>query len=48
MSIPIDPVQQSDPPRGWIGDLALTGFLLGPHGRSLTGQVLTVCGGASL
>lgn len=28
MSIPIDPVQQSDPPRGWIGDLALTGFLL--------------------
>ncbi|PAU91107.1 3-oxoacyl-ACP reductase [Kocuria sp. WN036] len=40
------------PPLGELVDprdvAALTGFLLGPHGRSLTGQVLTVCGGASL
>lgn len=40
------------PPLGELVDpadvAALTGFLLGPHGRSVTGQVLTVCGGASL
>ena len=40
------------PPLGELVDpadvAALTGFLLGPHGRSITGQVLTVCGGASL
>lgn len=40
------------PPLGKLVDpadvAALTGFLLGPHGRSITGQVLTVCGGASL
>lgn len=27
---------------------ALTAFVLGPHGGSITGQVLTMCGGASL
>lgn len=40
------------PPLGELVDprdvAALTAFLLGPHGRSITGQVLTVCGGASL
>ncbi|WP_432563789.1 SDR family NAD(P)-dependent oxidoreductase [Kineococcus sp. SYSU DK003] len=27
---------------------ALVGFVVGPAGRSITGQVLTICGGASL
>lgn len=40
------------PPLGALVDpkdvAALVGFLAGEHGKSITGQVLTVCGGASL
>ena len=40
------------PPLGALVDprdvAALVGFLVGKNGRSVTGQVLTVCGGASL
>lgn len=40
------------PPMGQYIDpediAALVGFLLGPHGSAMTGQTLTVCGGASL
>lgn len=40
------------PPLGALVDprdvAALVGFLVGDHGKSITGQVLTVCGGASL
>lgn len=40
------------PPLGALVDpedvAALAGFLLGPHGKSITGQNYVVCGGASL
>lgn len=40
------------PPLGALVDpadvAALVGFVVGPHGRSITGQTLVVCGGASL
>jgi len=40
------------PPLGELVDprdvAALTSFLLGPHGGSITGQVMAICGGASL
>jgi NAD(P)-dependent dehydrogenase (short-subunit alcohol dehydrogenase family) len=40
------------PPLGALVDpadvAALVAFVLGPHGRSITGQALVVCGGASL
>ena len=40
------------PPLGALVDpadvAALVGFVVGPHGRSITGQALVVCGGASL
>lgn len=45
-------VSPATPPLGKLVDPddvgALTSFLLGTHGKSITGQVLTVCGGASL
>ena len=51
-----DPARASSapvvPPLGALVDpadvAALVAFVLGPHGRSITGQVLVVCGGASL
>ena len=51
-----DPARASSapvlPPLGALVDpadvAALVGFVLGPHGRSITGQALVVCGGASL
>lgn len=51
-----DPARASSapvvPPLGALVDpvdvAALVAFVLGPHGRSITGQALVVCGGASL
>ncbi|NKX54765.1 SDR family NAD(P)-dependent oxidoreductase [Arthrobacter mobilis] len=51
-----DPGRASVPPRipplGSLVDprdvTALAGLVLGPHGKSITGQQLTICGGASL
>jgi NAD(P)-dependent dehydrogenase (short-subunit alcohol dehydrogenase family) len=52
----IDPARQHTPPRlppmGRFVDpdevAGLIAFLVGPHGRSITGQALVQCGGASL
>jgi NAD(P)-dependent dehydrogenase (short-subunit alcohol dehydrogenase family) len=51
-----DPGRSATPPRlpalGRLVDpddvAALAGFLLGPHGKSITGQNYVICGGASL
>ncbi|MFC7847223.1 SDR family NAD(P)-dependent oxidoreductase [Arthrobacter sp. NPDC057388] len=51
-----DPGRAATPPRlpalGRLVDpedvAALAGFLLGPHGKSITGQNYVICGGASL
>jgi len=51
-----DPARASVPPKvpplGKLVDPAdiaeMVGLLLGPHGGSITGQTITICGGASL
>ncbi|WP_208759914.1 hypothetical protein [Paenarthrobacter nitroguajacolicus] len=35
-------------PLGELDVAALAAFLLGPHGKSITGQNYVICGGASL
>ena len=46
------PRRRSCPALGQLVDpedvAALAGFLLGPHGKSITGQNYVICGGASL